>query len=173
MNARKEENKISKTTNRIPDVLWRWMKPFNRRMVRKYSAQFRASDIVLLLTTIGCKSGQRRVTPLQFDELEGEYFIGSARGIEADWFRNIQANPNVEVQIQDHSFRAKAEPVTDAIRIADFLELRLKRRPRMMRVLMRLEGLPANHTRADLEAFAAGKAMVVIRPRQENTDTIE
>jgi hypothetical protein len=52
------------------------------------------------------------------------------------------------------------------MRIADFLGLRLERHPRMIGRLMRLEGLPSNHTRADLEAFAVDKAMVVIRPCQ-------
>ena len=173
MNKSNEKVKTRQTTRRIPDVLWRWMRPFNHRMVRKYNASFRASDIMLLLTTIGRKSGRPRITPLQFEELDGAYYVGSARGIEADWFRNIRADPNVEVQIQDHCFRAIAEPVTDPVRIADFFESRLKRYPRMMKVLMRIEGLPANHTRMDLEAFAAGKAMVVIRQIQGNADTIK
>ena len=72
------------------------------------------------------------------------------------------------MQIQDEKFKAIAEPVTDPARIADFFELRLERRPRMMGSLMRLEGLPANHTRADLEAFAADKAMVVLHPCQDD-----
>ena len=120
--------------------------------------------LVLLLTTIGRKSGLPRVTPLQYEEVDGIYYVAAARGQKADWFRNIVADPKVTVQLQDRSFQALAEPVTDPARIADFFELRLERRPRMMGRMMRLEGLPPNHTRADLEAFAADKAMVVIRP---------
>ena len=156
----------TKTSRRIPDFIWRWMRPFNQRVVRKYQDGFRASHIVALLTTTGRKSGQPRVTPLQFEEIDGLFYVGSARGSQADWVLNIVADPNVTVQLQDRSFQATAEAVTDPVRIADFLELRLERRPRMIGRLMRLEGLPANHTRADLEAFAADKAMVVISPCQ-------
>lgn len=45
--------------------------------------------IVLLLTTMGRKSGLPRVTPLQYEEINGDYYLGSARGLKADWLRNI------------------------------------------------------------------------------------
>ena len=133
-------------------------------MSRTYLRGFRGKKIVLLLTTTGRVSGQPRVTPLQFEELDGDYYLGSARGVDADWFKNIVVNPKVSVQLQDDLFQAIAEPVTDPARIADFFELRLERHPRMMGRLMRMEGLPAKYSRTDLEAFAAGKAMVVIHP---------
>ena len=36
---------------------------------------------VLLLTTTGRKSGLRRVTPLQYEEIDGVFYIGSARKV--------------------------------------------------------------------------------------------
>lgn len=154
----------NKTSRRIPDFIWRWMKPFNQRVARAYQKGFRAQHIVLLLTTTGRVSGLPRVTPLQFEEYQGDYYVGSARGAQADWFKNIIAEPKVTVQLQERSFAAIAEPVTDPARVADFFELRLERHPHMIGRLMRLEGLPTNPARADLEAFAADKAMVVIHP---------
>ncbi|HOT90129.1 MAG TPA: hypothetical protein PLJ78_02090 [Anaerolineae bacterium] len=60
---------------------------------------------------------------------------------------------------------AIAEPVADPARIADFLALRLRRHPIMIRLIMHLfDGLPLRFTRADLEAFCAQKAMVILRP---------
>jgi deazaflavin-dependent oxidoreductase (nitroreductase family) len=155
---------VKKSPRRIPDFVWRWMKPFNNRVAKIYTQGFRAKEIVLLLTTTGRKSGQLRVTPLQFEEIEGAYYVGSARGDKADWFKNIVANPNVRIQLQDRSFQAFAEPITDPIRIADFFEIRLQRHPKMIGRLMRLEGLPANHSRSDLVAFANDKAIVIIHP---------
>lgn len=155
---------VKKSSLRIPDFIWHWMKPFNQRVAKIYQQGFRAKEIVLLLTTTGRKSGQPRVTPLQYEEIEGAYYVGSARGDQADWYRNIIADPNVHVQLQDRSFQAIAEPITDPERIADFLEIRLQRHPKMIGRLMRLEGLPANHSRSDLVAFANQKAVVIIRP---------
>jgi deazaflavin-dependent oxidoreductase (nitroreductase family) len=120
--------------------------------------------LILLLTTTGRKSGLTRVTPLQYEEIDGAYYVGSARGTKADWFRNILADPCVEVRIKFHRFEGLAEPITDPFRIADFLELRLKRHPRMVGAILRSEGLPASPTRAELEAYAAHLAMVIIHP---------
>lgn len=141
------------------------MKPLNWLNTHIYKKGFRAtSHLVLLLTTTGRKTGLARVTPLQYEELEGEYLIASARGPEADWFLNIVTDPNVIVQVGDDCFPALGEPITDPARIADFLELRLQRRPRMIKAMLRIEGLPADFGRAELEKFAEGKALVAIRP---------
>ncbi len=119
---------------------------------------------ILLLTTTGRRSGLPRITPLQYEEVDGVLYVGSARGVKADWFRNISCNPRVRVQVGSRAFEAAAEAVTDPCRIADFLELRLKRHPRMIGAILRAEGLPAPPGRADLEAYARRSAMVVIRP---------
>ncbi|MBN1147770.1 MAG: nitroreductase family deazaflavin-dependent oxidoreductase [Anaerolineales bacterium] len=155
---------MSAKTRRIPDFIWRWMRPFNQRVTRIYDDKFKARGLVLLLTTRGRKSGLARVTPLQFEEIDGLYYVASARGAKADWFRNILADPHVEVQIQDRRFSALAEAISDPARIADFLEVRLQRRPRMIGIMLRAEGLPAGAGRAELEEFAATKTLVALRP---------
>lgn len=120
--------------------------------------------LVLLLTTTGRKSGSSHVTPLQYEEVDGVIYVGAARGQKADWFSNIVANPNVEVQVKSRRFCGIAEPITDPERIADFLELRLRLRPRMMKAMFRWAGLPAEPTRDQLEQYAKKRALVVIRP---------
>ena len=150
------------TTSR---TLWHWLKPLNRRLAKNYQRGIGPPRLVLLLTTIGRKSGQPRMTPLQYEEHEGVAYVASARGQEADWFRNILADPNVRVHMKDREFDAVAEPITDPIRVADFLELRLRRHPIMLRLIMCLfEGLPWRFTRADLERFASQKALVALHP---------
>ncbi len=153
-------------------TIYHRMKALNARMAANYKRGFGPTRIVLLLTTIGRKSGQPRVTPLQFEEVDGDYYIASARGQEADWFKNIQANPNVHVQAREREFDAIAEPVTDPKRIADFIELRLKRHPVMIRLIMWLfDGLPLRFTHADLEKFCQEKAMAILRRiREQNTN---
>jgi deazaflavin-dependent oxidoreductase (nitroreductase family) len=121
--------------------------------------------IILLLTTTGRKSGLKRVTPLQYEEIDGNYYLGSARGTKSDWFRNIEADCKVELRVKNLNVRGTAETVTDPARIADFLETRLERHPYMMGLLMRkVHRLPKNPSRQQLIDLAASEAMVIIRP---------
>jgi deazaflavin-dependent oxidoreductase (nitroreductase family) len=123
--------------------------------------------LVLLLTTIGRKSGLPRVTPLQYEEVDGVFYVASARGQQADWFRNIVANPQVEVRVKARHFHGVAEPITDPIPMADFLELRLHRHPRMIGTMFRVQGLPARPNRVQLEQYATKRTLVAIRSKEE------
>ena len=123
--------------------------------------------MVLLLTTKGRRTGLPRVTPLQYEEIDGAFYVGSMRGTRADWFRNLVADPEVEVRVKSRRFKGKAEAITDAGRIADFLELRLERHPRMLGVILRSEGLPRRPDRAQLEQYAEKIAIVKITPRAD------
>ena len=155
-------------------TIYHRMKSVNARMAANYKRGFGPTRMVLLLTTTGRKSGLPRVTPLQFEEVKGDYYIASARGREADWFKNVLANPNVHVQVREREFDAVAEPVTDPERVADFLELRLHRHPFMIRLIMHFfDGLPLHFTRADLESMAREKALVILHPTQQEGDSYE
>ncbi len=120
--------------------------------------------LVLLLTTTGRRSGLPRVTPLQYEEIDGEIWVGSMRGAEADWFRNIVADPRVEVRVGSRRFRGTAEPVTDPARVADFIQLRLDRHPRMLGAMLRSQGLGDHPGRRELLDYAQRRALVIIRP---------
>jgi len=146
-------------------TIYHRMKVLNTRMMANYKRGFGPTRVVMLLTTIGRKTGLPRQTPLQYEEVDGDYYIASARGPDADWFKNIRANPKIHVQIRDLEFDAVAEPVTDPVRIADFIELRLRRHPVMIRLIMHLfDGLPLRFSRTDLEKFCKEKAMVILHP---------
>ncbi len=119
---------------------------------------------VLLLTTKGRKSGLPHVVPLQYEEKEGVIYVASARGQKADWFRNILADPHVEVQVKGRRFRGLAEPITDLSSVVDFLEMQFKRHPLMMRAVLRFEGLPACPDRSQLEEYARKIALLAIKP---------
>jgi len=56
---------------------------------------------VILLTTIGAKSGKIRKTPLMRVEHDGEYAVVASLGGAPKnpvWYYNIKANPQVELQ---------------------------------------------------------------------------
>lgn len=120
---------------------------------------------ILLLTTTGRKSGMKRVTPLQYERIGDDYYLGAARGLKADWVRNIQSNPQVEIRVGAKRFQGLAEVVTDASRFADFLEVRLARHPRMIGFLMeKAHGLPRSPSREQLESLAKEEAVVIVHP---------
>ncbi len=118
---------------------------------------------MLVLITIGRNSGLPRSTPLQFEEVEGVYYVASARGTQADWFRNLIACPDVEVVVGGKRFSTIAKPMTDTTQIADFLELRLQRHPHFMGVMLRIEGLPRKYSRSDIEKFSERLAIVELQ----------
>ena len=76
---------------------------------------------VLLLTTIGRRSGERRVAPLIYVR-DGERYvvIASKGGMDHHplWYRNLLANPAVEVQVGREVQRMQARTANDAERAA-------------------------------------------------------
>lgn len=155
------------TTKRHPQkFLWRLLRA-PPRLLYKLGLGPIYGRLVLLLTTIGRKSGLPHVTPLQYEEIDGKIYVASARGQGADWFRNIVANPKVAVQVKSRRFTGQAKPITDPVQIANFLALRLRRHPRIIGAILRMEGLPTKPSRAQLEEYAKKRAMVIIQPWEQ------
>jgi deazaflavin-dependent oxidoreductase (nitroreductase family) len=71
---------------------------------------------MLTLTTTGRRSGQRRSIHLACLEHDGDYLVvASAMGQEKHpaWRYNVEANPEVEVQMRGDRFAARAELLSD------------------------------------------------------------
>ena len=67
---------------------------------------------VILLSTIGAKSGKLRKTPLMRVEHDGEYAIVASLGGAPKnpvWYHNVKANPRVELQdgTESHDYDAR------------------------------------------------------------------
>lgn len=153
----------------IPDEFWSRMKNVQRIHQRLYDSGrgWIVGWLILLLRHTGRKSGKQYATPLQYEKIDGAYYIGAARGTKADWFRNIQANPQVQVSVGRRNFKALAEPVTDPEKVADFLAYRLKHHPLMIGLMMKMHKLPMKPSRQQLEELAASEAMVILQPVEE------
>ena len=54
-------------------TIYHRMKSLNARMMAGYKRGFGPTRVVLLLTTLGRKSGLPRTTPLQYEEVDGDY----------------------------------------------------------------------------------------------------
>ena len=65
----------------------------------------------LLLTTTGRKSGDKFIFPLFYGMDGSNYFVVASKGGAPEhpgWYRNILANPDVEVQVGTKKLKARA-----------------------------------------------------------------
>ena len=74
----------------------------------------------LLLVTKGRKSGEKYLFPLFYGDTDnGAYYIVASKGGAPDhpgWYKNILANPEVEVQVGTKTVKARARTVSGAER---------------------------------------------------------
>ena len=74
----------------------------------------------LLLTTTGRKSGEKFIFPLFYgDTGNGSYIVVASKGSAPQhpgWYRNLLANPEVEVQVGTKKMKARARTATGAER---------------------------------------------------------
>jgi len=74
---------------------------------------------MLILTTVGRKSGRGRSTPLFFVRDGADYVIVASNGGEdrhPGWWHNIRSDPNVTIQVGRTVIRCRAEVATAADR---------------------------------------------------------
>jgi deazaflavin-dependent oxidoreductase (nitroreductase family) len=151
----------------LPDDFWVRIKPVQRLHQRLYAAGMGwvIGWFVLLLTHTGRKSGKRYLTPLQYEKINGAYYVGAGRGMRSDWFRNVLADRRVHVQAGRHAFDCLAEPVTETGRVADFLAYRLKRHPLMIGLIMKFaHHMPLRPSRTQLLELSRSTALVILCP---------
>jgi deazaflavin-dependent oxidoreductase (nitroreductase family) len=74
------------------------------------------SGCQLLLTTTGRRSGLRRDTPLGYFVAEGAAWVLAGYGASTHWYRNLLADPAVEVLMPARApFHARAEEILDPV----------------------------------------------------------
>jgi deazaflavin-dependent oxidoreductase (nitroreductase family) len=69
----------------------------------------------MVICHYGRKSGKRYHTPVNYAMVDGEIYCAAGFGSVSDWYRNIQANPQVEIWHPDGWFVGLAEesPITE------------------------------------------------------------
>lgn len=80
---------------------------------------WREGSTILLLTTIGRRTGTARRTALIYREVGGAYVIVASKGGAQDhpaWYLNLTAEPTVTVQVKDEEFTARARVAEGAER---------------------------------------------------------
>ena len=69
----------------------------------------------LILTTTGRQSGEQRSTPLIYGQRGDDYLVVASKGGAPDppaWYLNLEANPEVQVQVKGDRFTARARTAT-------------------------------------------------------------
>lgn len=74
---------------------------------------------VLILTTKGRKTGRERKSPLIYQEHRGGYVVVASKGgapTHPAWYLNLEADPEVRVQVKADKFTARARTAEGAER---------------------------------------------------------
>jgi deazaflavin-dependent oxidoreductase (nitroreductase family) len=87
----------------------------------KIIEEFRANDgkvggpfegaPLLLLHTVGARTGQQRVNPMMYQEVPGGYAVFASKGgapDNPDWYHNLLAHPQVSAEIGTRTVELKA-----------------------------------------------------------------
>ncbi|AFC49644.1 nitroreductase family deazaflavin-dependent oxidoreductase [Mycobacterium intracellulare] len=106
-------------TEHLPDT--DTINAFNRAIVDEFRAnggkvggQFEGANLLLLHTT-GAKSGQPRVSPLAYFDIDGKLIvIGSFAGapVSPAWVHNLRANPSARVEVGTDAFDVTARELS-------------------------------------------------------------
>jgi deazaflavin-dependent oxidoreductase (nitroreductase family) len=98
---------------------------YNQQLIEEFRASRSKDDTpldgrpLLLLTTTGARTGQRRTTPMMFMRMDERLLvIASNAGAPAhpDWYRNLVAHPHVTVEVGAETFEATAVALEGAER---------------------------------------------------------
>ncbi len=98
--------KIFKVFNRFMILLWKlgladwlnlWPSVFGQFMV---------------ITHIGRNTGFKRLTPVNYAVIDGEIYCCAGFGKVSDWYKNILANPTVEVWLTEGRWIGEAKDVS-------------------------------------------------------------
>ncbi len=121
---------------------------------------------ILVITHVGRKSGLKRRTPANYALIDGDIYCMAGFGRISDWYRNIKANPNVEVWLPDGWWEGMAEEVT-----APEERLRLLRQVLVASGFAAFaEGInPYRITDQELEAISGEYRLLRIRRTAERT----
>lgn len=101
---------------------------FGKEHVERYEAtggeegyHWENGTTILLLHTVGRTSGKEYTHPLIYRDHGGDYIVVASKGgspDSPDWYKNLEANPDVAVQVKADKFSAHARTATDEERPA-------------------------------------------------------
>ena len=138
------------------------------RFFLKFGQDIPITKKILLLGTIGRKTGKLRFTPLQYEFLLNTYYLGSMRGKHADWVKNLQNHSKVYIQItKEKRFYGYAKVLDDQSQVLSFLKLSIDRNPTMIPFILEMYGIKDIHNDISLMNYAKKICVVKISNLQK------
>ena len=121
---------------------------------------------IMVITHVGRMSGLRRHSPVNYALVDGELYCIAGFGRLSDWYRNIMAQPEVEVWLPDGWWAGVAEDITGS-----------NDRLRLMRQVLIGSGIvaptfglnPKTMTDSELDQATASYPLIHVRRTQART----
>lgn len=83
-------------------LIWKALVAAHTWIYQRTDGRFVGGDSLLLLTTIGRTTGKMRTVPVTKLNSGSDFLVAASAGgshQHPDWFRNLQVNPNVNIQV--------------------------------------------------------------------------
>lgn len=144
---------------RFPVTLYRWR------------LDALVSQRILLLRTVGRRTGRVRVTPLEYlhDGATDTYYLMAGWGGRTDWIRNLRADPRVRIRVGRRELAREAR-ILGAPEGGVVLQRWIGRTPSLVPLLERDTGLRYDGTLASSAEIASRYAVVALPP-DDGSDT--
>jgi deazaflavin-dependent oxidoreductase (nitroreductase family) len=124
------------------------------------------SGRVLVIAHTGRRTGRRRYAPVNYALVDGELYCVAGFGAISDWYRNVMANPHIDVWTPDGWWAGTVEDISDS-----------ERRLSLMRQTILGSGIvaylfgfdPVHMTEAELAAATSKYRLLHIRRTEART----
>lgn len=98
----------------MKDIFIKWFMNINTFLIHLSSGRIGTqlgAQTILILTTMGRKSGQPRSVPIAYFFYEGKYLIVESnwgKDNHADWYLNLQKQPQASIEVKGQSIKVNA-----------------------------------------------------------------
>ena len=121
---------------------------------------------IVLLYTMGRKSGKTRVTPLEYRRRDEAVLLFSSRGSKSDWYRNLKAHPDDAVlRIGFKKYSPKVEFIEETEAISETMRWYVKKFPGSSKMLFGWDLKKDNLETVDLSSLAEALKIVRLTPK--------
>ncbi len=98
----------------MKNLVIKWFMAINAFLIRithgRIGAQL-GTQTILILNTVGRKSGQQRSIPIAYFSHEGKYLVVESnwgKDHHADWYFNLQKNPQASIEVKGKKIQVHA-----------------------------------------------------------------